>query len=481
MLKNLARFIIVLSILLAFVWVRTYRLDAPLADWHSWRQADTAAVARNFIQEKFNLLYPQSDSFWALSERQLPNPNRYFMNEFPLYNAVVAVIYKFYGINHVYGRVVSIAVSTLGAFYLFLLVKKLLGFNYAVVSLLYYSLLPYNIYYNRVFMPDPSFVSFSIITLYYCVSWVSSRKITDGLLMALTFALASLIKPYAVFMLIPMVYWILRSRGWVVLKSPSIYAYALAGILPLLVWRYFLSLHPEGSFASAWLLNGDGIRFTGAFFRWMIFDRLNRLIFASGGFVLFIVGLFFAHLKKNSSLFFVWALAVFLYFTIFAKGNVNHDYYQLPIVAPGVVLAVIGAKELIDLVKSRLGQWFNGSMVLLLFILSLAFGWFEVRGYFNINNPAIIEAGKMVDQILPGDAVVIAPYQGDPAFLYQTNRNGWPVAGNIDERMRDGATHYVTTSRDDEYNELKQKYTLLYENDLYSIIYLVPSTIDHRP
>ena len=35
----------------------------------------------------------------------------------------------------------------------------------------------------------------------------------------------------------------------------------------------------------------DNIRFTGAFFRWLIFERLNRIIFATGGFVLFILGI----------------------------------------------------------------------------------------------------------------------------------------------------------------------------------------------
>lgn len=472
--KKLSEWVIVIVILVLGIWVRTYRLTTPLADWHSWRQADTAAVARNFIQERFNLLYPQSDSLWSLSPTQLPNPNRYFLNEFPLYNATVAVFYHYFGINHVYGRVVNIIVSALGALYLFLLVKKLLGFPPAIFSLLYYSLLPYNIYYNRVFMPDPTFVAFSIIALYYTVVWTTSQKLSDGLLMVATFAIASLVKPYAIFMIIPMIYWVIRNRGLEVFRHKSTYLYALGAIIPLVLWRYHLSLHPEGSFATGWLLNGDKIRFTGAFFRWLIFDRLNRLIFATGGFVLFIVGLFTAHLKKNTSLFFVWTLTIFLYFTIFAKGNVNHDYYQLPLVAPGIVLAVIGAQNLLALAKTKLQYFFNFILVSGLFILSLAFGWYEVRGFFNINNPAIVAAGQAVDRLLPQEALVIAPYQGDPAFLYQTNRNGWPIGGNIPDRIRDGANYYVTTSRDAEYNDLKAKYTLLYENDTYSIIKLVP-------
>lgn len=135
-------------------------------------------------------------------------------------------------------------------------------------------------------------------------------------------------------------------------------------------------------------------------------------------------------------------------------------------------MIVIASFSLIDLAKTKLAKLFHTILVGALLTLSIAFGWYEVRGFFNINNEAMIEAGKRADQILPKDAVVIVPYMGDPAFLYQVNRNGWPVGGNIDERIRDGATYYVTTSFDSEYQELKAKYTLIEQNDLYGILKL---------
>jgi hypothetical protein len=243
-------------------------------------------------------------------------------------------------------------------------------------------------------------------------------------------------------------------------------AYRLSSRLHLFLLPYGVITFLTQGLCLNWLLNGDGIRFKGAFFRWLIFDRLNRMIFATGGFALFVVGLFTSHLKKNTSLFFVWTLSVLLYMTIFAKGNVNHDYYQLPIVAPGVVLVVIGAQSLLNLAKTKIQYFTNWLLVSGLLILSLAFGWFEVRGFFNINNPAIVEAGKKVDEIVPKDALVIAPYQGDPAFLYQTNRHGWPIGENIDMRIASGAQYYVTTSRNDEYNRLKKVYPIIFENAL---------------
>lgn len=464
--------LVVIALLALGVFVRLYKLNAPLADWHSWRQADTAAVARNFVKDGFNLLYPQSDSLLALNEHGLENPNRYFINEFPLYNGIVAVLYHQFGVNVAIGRLVSIFFSMVGALALYGLVRILIGVFPALAVLTYYLLLPYNVYYNRVFMPDPTFVGLSILSLYWCVQWVKSEKDRYGWALMFTFATALLVKPYAIFMSIPMFYWVIINWGTRVFKKPLAYLVVLGAFLPFVLWRYHYTLHPEGTFASTWLLNGDGIRFKGAFFRWLIFDRLNRLIFATGGFALFVAGLFTSHLKKNTSLFFVWTLSVLLYMTIFAKGNVNHDYYQLPIVAPGVVLIIIGSTSLIKLGKNIFQKIINSCLVGLLIVLSLALGWFEVRGFFNINNPAIVAAGKKVDEITPKDALVIAPYQGDPSFLYQTNRHGWPVGGDAEKRIADGATYYVTTSKEDEFARLKATYTLVFENDQFAVIKL---------
>jgi hypothetical protein len=54
------------SVLLTFIvlfgfFARAGTYKAPLLDHHSWRQADTASIARNFYRERLNILYPQVD------------------------------------------------------------------------------------------------------------------------------------------------------------------------------------------------------------------------------------------------------------------------------------------------------------------------------------------------------------------------------------------------------------------------------------
>ena len=41
--------------------VRLFEIGEPLIDKQAWRQADTAAVARNYFEEGYELLWPRVD------------------------------------------------------------------------------------------------------------------------------------------------------------------------------------------------------------------------------------------------------------------------------------------------------------------------------------------------------------------------------------------------------------------------------------
>ena len=457
MLKN--KFFWVLIIFVLTGLPRLYRITNPVADWHSWRQADTAAVARNFVKDGFNLLYPQSDSFLALNEQGLANPNRYFINEFPFYNAVVAGVYKLWGINETYARLVSVVFSSVGAVALYLISLKLFGQKIALVTSLFYALNPYNVYYGRVIMPDPVFVSLGLIGAYLFLlkPW--------GVVSAVVFALSLLVKPYAIFLLPLLVYW----GKW---KPKAMAMWGIIAFVPFILWRIHFANHPEGSFASTWLLNATNIRFSGAFFRWLIFDRMNRLIFATGGFVLLTIGILNSYQDRKRLGILTWLLSIAAYMTIFAMGNVTHDYYQLPLVPVGSILVAFGFWQIIDSAKTSWHRLINSAVAVSLLLLSLAFGWYEVRGYFNINRPEIVAAGIAVDALTPKDALVIAAYNSDPAFLYQTNRHGWPDGVNLEDKVRAGATHYVSVNFDNVSEYLAGKCKTVAKTGQYIIIEL---------
>ena len=157
---------------------------------------------------------------------------------------------------------------------------------------------------------------------------------------------------------------------------------------------------------------------------------------------------------------------------VFAGGNVQHDYYQVLMVPSIAWFVAKGAGLLL-----RPSQTFYRAGARTLLVVSLAFcwafSWYTVRTYYWINRPEIVEAGAAADALLPKDAKVIASYNGDTTFLYQTGRQGWPLGFDIDQKIAMGATHYVTVSPGDEDGEtraLASEYTVLVRNDTYAII-----------
>jgi len=81
-----------------------------------------------------------------------------------------------------------------------------------------------------------------------------------------------------------------------------------------------------------------------------------------------------------------------------------------------------------------------------------------------------VKAGSAVDQLVDEDALVIAPAMGDTQFLFQTNRRGWPIGFELEDKIKKGADIYVSTSYDWEAKELEKKYEVLAHTDDYIII-----------
>ena len=59
---------------------------------------------------------------------------------------------------------------------------------------------------------------------------------------------------------------------------------------------------------------------------------------------------------------------------------------------------------------------------------------------------------------------------GDTAFLFQTNRRGWPIGSAIEEKIAQGATIYVSINDDDERRALAEQYATLEVGERYLIL-----------
>lgn len=448
------------TVLLLGFLVRLYKIDSPIADWHSWRQADTAAVTRNFIKEGFNPFIPKYDDMSSVAEKSINNPGRFRFVEFPIYNIVVYPFYLIFGIVETYHRLVSVFFSLGSIIFLYLLTRKYTNIITAQIAAFTFALLPFNVFFSRTTLPEPTFVFFALGMVYF----LDNLSSWGFVFMALAF----LIKPWAIFFFLPVVYSVAQKDKKFFLKR--FIPLSLIALLPFIFWRLWILQEPAGIPSSSWLLNSDGIRFRPAFFWWIISERVGREILGVTGAFLFFLGLIVK--QKKSYFLHLWFLSHVLFITIFATGNVRHDYYQVILVP---VLAIFLAKGIVHLFEgsaSYVVRIWTIPLALLFFLLTFYFGWKQVQGLYQINNYPIVEAGKKSDQILSRDAIVLALYNGDTAFLYQSNRPGFPlVSTSVKDLIADyGVTNYVSTTLDTKTSWMMRYFPPLEQTPNYVIL-----------
>jgi len=445
--------LILLFILIGAFAVRLYGFNNPMADWHSWRQSDTSSVSRYFVTNGFDILNPRFHDLSKTPSNGIDNPEGYRFVEFPIYNVLQAGGYTLFPIFTLeeWGRLINIIASLFSITLLYLIVRKYSNIRSGLFTAFFFAFIPYNIFFSRVTLPDPLMVTAILGGTYFFDKWVCAKNLhTNNLRSILDFryivsllliTCAFLLRPYAIFFTVPIIYLAYRKWGVSFLRKWQLWIFFLVAIVPFGLWRIWMLRHPEGVPVSNWLFNGNGIRFKGAFFQWIFGDRIPRLISGYWGLPFIVLGVL---VKQKDSLFFSsFLLSSLVYLFAVATGNVMHDYYQILIVPTLAIFFGIG----VDFILSQSETVFNRRVaklsvvvcILLMFMLS----WYNVRGYYNIDHPEIIEAGKAVDKLAPKDAKVIAAYGGDTTFLYQTKRRGWPVVDRSWEDLIKAGAHYI--------------------------------------
>ncbi len=471
-------YVLLSLILISGFLVRLYKINNPIADWHSWRQADTASVTRVYVEKGINLLYPKYHDISSI-QTGISNPEGYRFVEFPIYNAITATLAKTFStfILEVWSRLVSIFSAVVTGFFLYLIGKRYIGSSGGLLASFFYLFIPYNIYFTRVILPDPFGAMCAVAALWFYIVFIGNdsdidkNKVYYLFLSGFLMSLALLIKPFYGFYLVPLIYLTINKYGLKniysdkkVLKKFIIFSSIM--LLPFILWRFWEGKFPEGIPFFTWMFNGDHIRFRPAFWRWIFDERLGRLILGGWGLVPFAIGV----LSSKSSFIKFFIFSMFLYVVVVATASVRHDYYQI-VAMPAISLVVASGTYFLwnNLIFNRV---ISRILAIFSIVMMLMVGWLGIKDNYQINHPEIIEAGKVVDNIIPKDALVIAPYNGDTAFLYQTNRWGWPaIDDSIDNIIEKGADYYISVDLGSaDTKMIESRFTTTKKTDRYIII-----------
>lgn len=476
--------LILTIILFTALVLRLYKVNTPLADLHSWRQVDTAAVARNFVKSGFDLLHPKYDDLSSI-QSGIENPQGFRMVEFPVYSAIFAFIYKLFPVYpiEIYGRLTSIFFSLITIAIIYFLCLKEEGRITAITSSLIYAIFPFFVFFSRTVFPETTALGFAFMAIFflYQSTKFNSKQFFNSTIFyffsIIFFALALLTKPTTIFYSLTLFYVFWEKNNLTLIKKIPFYLYFILSFIPLLLWRKYIMQYPEGIPASSWLITTvntfegpKNIFFKPAFFRWIFFERINNNIF--GGYLsfFFLLGIFI----KNKKLFLHSILfSALTYLLVFQGGNVQHEYYQILILPALTIFIGLGFNALLK--NSRV--FFNRILVVLislcLLTISLFFSYYKVKDYYNYPKDLTQIANIISSLTLPDDKIV-TDRMGDTTLLYLANRKGAPAQyKDLNELKNNGYSYFVTANQETIVNlKLDGNFLVIFENDQFTLFKL---------
>ncbi len=460
------------AILIIALGLRLYKINTPLADWHSWRQVDTAAVARNFAEGDFNLLYPKYDDFSNVQSGQY-NPEGYRFVEFPLYNAMLAVMYKYLPVLplEIYGRLTTVVFSLIIIAILYYLVLKEYNRLAAVMTGLIYAAFPFFVYYSRVVLPETTAVAFAFLGILFVYFWSKTKgmKAHAHLAIGSIFAAASiLVKPTVIFYFIPMMYLFFTQYRFRLIRKPQPYLFFLVALVPFIAWRVWINHFPAGIPGFEWLITSvntfegrKNIFFRPAFFRWIFFERILQLILGGYAVVFLILGIL--EKEKKSLLLHSIGFGALVYLFVFQGGNVQHDYYQTIAMPAIAILCGMGAASLLRKNEHHLHILLNVTVVAAIFAFSWIMSYYRIRDYYNYSED-LVSIAKVINTITPQDALIITDRDGDTTLLYLAHRKGMPNIPDTLEVLKSKGMQYLYTDKPAIAAEARKTYTPIFEN-----------------
>jgi len=424
--KKYNKKVITLLIFIVIISLRIPYLNNSPYEYHAWRQSDTEAIARNFIEQKFNIFYPQLNY-------DGPAPN-YVQLELQVTTFLIALLYKIFGYRYFLARLVPLLFFMGSALYLFLICKKVYALPAAWLALILYGIFPLNIFISRAIMPESAALFFYTGAFYYFLLWRESENIITLFYSALFTALAVATKVPAVFIGIPMLYIAWHKYGIRFLFSAKLWFFAALSLgLPLL---YFSWLHvvAQTDYVTGIAFQQVMPNLLHAVFTneaHMFFSKSLPRSYTTWGLLLAIIGLLSLRRSKEITLLF-WALALLVQMVV-VVSVIRLDYYLIFL---GPLLAMLGANVL-----QRLAGCMSGLVLIALICFTVFFtGWQNTNMDYKEKEYIFQYAEIIKKYTAPDDLIVIGT--NEPLLLNSSCRKGWRA--NLLNNTRDEINYYIS-------------------------------------
>lgn len=338
------------------VLIRLGTYSLPINDKHNFRQTDTYATILLLYEGKTDVFHPK---FFQAPDSE--NIGHYYLAEFPIYQSIIVILFRFFGENLILARLVNVLIFSLGCFSVYILTKKLLGDRLALLAALLLAIFPSSFFWARAITPD----ILALVALVLSITVLLQTKHTNSVLIStISISIAVLIKPfYLVFSLTHLfiLFSIYKERRDVFIRLIKLY---LLPVILFLSWQlWFLSFpsaaRTDPSLTSLMHDNMGYLRYwqTTSWMSVFLQERfMGELLTPLGG-ILSLVGLTVLIIKEKTKLFkgllLSWFTSSSLITIFVANGSLWHDYYSLHWLPLCAILIAYAVKAVSESVKVK--------------------------------------------------------------------------------------------------------------------------------
>lgn len=435
-------------------------ITAPVIDYHSHRQANTASIARNFYRHSLPPWAPRVDWEGGGPERAA--------TELPLYMWLAGLLWPVLGLGEAWGRLLSAACSAATAVLLFELLERRsrgpggretgwLETEPAFLAGLAFSVLPVEVYFGRTVQPEALALLATVASF-----WAMDRHLaTEGRAAWGWLAATTAASVVAIGHKLPYAYLLgvlgllgLSRRGWRAALDLRLWIVPLVTTGLVFAWYHYAST--GGAYAVPTTKDASLFRSIMSYERlpyfafFQIFSRLPELALTYPGLVLFGFGA--TRLLRAERRWFLGGWWACVLIGILAGGGYSHyhDYTALPWAPVNATFIGAGLWSLWRRAPSP--AWLKPALVALALGIPLHAA-LRIHHWYRWTRPELLNAQPIVNGLSGADDLFLCNERASSLALFYIDRRGWswdlaelgvPGLERVEDAIGRGARYFLT-------------------------------------
>jgi 4-amino-4-deoxy-L-arabinose transferase-like glycosyltransferase len=435
--------------------LRLVQIWMPVLGVHSWRQADTAAMARHFSLAGTPIWLPQVD--WGGASAG------FVESEFPLYPFLVSRLYGLMGVQEWLGRGLSVLCSALTIWLVMRLGRRWFNPEAGWWAGLAFAIAPLGVYFGRAFQAEALLLLCAAGALESLSLWRERRLPWALALSWLGFTTAGLIKVIPLLWLgLPLLMVQLSSnpegpaaplqtlprRVLHLLGRSGFWLYIGTSLMAIAGWYWHAHQLGQASGLSFGFWGSGADRSSLSLLLdlngWInLLLRVGLRLLALVGVPFLLIGLRASWRSSGGQIAISGLIGVLLCTIATMRSSTIHEYYQLPLLLFSSPLIGVGWQTW----HQQRPRWISRLLLALALAVSLVVLSVDYWVVEHRQREAWMPLALTIRRDLPADARIVSVTSTDPTLLNLARRQGWLISSKhlTPERIlrwkRDGASH----------------------------------------